>query len=204
MDLGRGRSCCARKRHLDRRRAAIAVLVSPGSRGASGISAAGLAAAQFGNCAAARCSMSPSTCVMPSSNAAASVTCASTASRLRQPGTRSPGIYKTRDQRFVRLHTNFPHHRGAVCKVLNCQPEREQVQAALMQWDAEAFEAAAYAAGGVVAMMRSYENGPSCRTQRRSPHCRRFRSKKSARPRQSHGPGATARSPASASLICRG
>jgi crotonobetainyl-CoA:carnitine CoA-transferase CaiB-like acyl-CoA transferase len=44
------------------------------------------------------------------------------------------GIYKTRDQRFVRLHTNFPHHRGAVCKVLNCKPERDDVQAALMQW----------------------------------------------------------------------
>jgi crotonobetainyl-CoA:carnitine CoA-transferase CaiB-like acyl-CoA transferase len=67
------------------------------------------------------------------------------------------GIYKTRDQRFVRLHTNFRHHRDAVCKVLNCKPERDDVQAALMQWDAEAFETAAYAAGGVVAMMRSHE-----------------------------------------------
>jgi crotonobetainyl-CoA:carnitine CoA-transferase CaiB-like acyl-CoA transferase len=66
------------------------------------------------------------------------------------------GVYKTRDARFVRLHTNFPHHRDAVCKVLNCKPEREDVQAALMQWDAEAFETAAYAAGGVVAMMRSH------------------------------------------------
>jgi crotonobetainyl-CoA:carnitine CoA-transferase CaiB-like acyl-CoA transferase len=67
------------------------------------------------------------------------------------------GIYKTRDQRFVRLHTNFRHHRDAVCKVLNCKPERDEVQAALMQWDAEAFETAAYAGGGVVAMMRSHD-----------------------------------------------
>ena len=67
------------------------------------------------------------------------------------------GVYKTRDGRFVRLHTNFRHHRDAVCKVLNCEPEREKVQAALMQWDAEAFETAAYAEGGVVAMMRSRE-----------------------------------------------
>src|SRR5438477_2487156 len=67
------------------------------------------------------------------------------------------GIYRTRDQRFVRLHTNFRHHRDAVCKVLNCEPERDQVQAALMQWDGEAFETAAYAAGGVVSMMRAYE-----------------------------------------------
>jgi crotonobetainyl-CoA:carnitine CoA-transferase CaiB-like acyl-CoA transferase len=67
------------------------------------------------------------------------------------------GIYKTRDQRFVRLHTNFPHHRDAVCKVLNCRPEREDVQAALMQWDGETFETTAYAGGCVVAMMRLRE-----------------------------------------------
>jgi crotonobetainyl-CoA:carnitine CoA-transferase CaiB-like acyl-CoA transferase len=66
------------------------------------------------------------------------------------------GIYRTRDQRFVRLHTNFPHHRAAVCKVLNCKAEREDVQAAVMQWDGEALETAAYAAGGVVALMRSH------------------------------------------------
>jgi crotonobetainyl-CoA:carnitine CoA-transferase CaiB-like acyl-CoA transferase len=65
------------------------------------------------------------------------------------------GIYKTRDQRFVRLHTNFRHHRDAVCKVLNCKPERDEVQTALMQWDGEAFETAAYAGGCVVALMRS-------------------------------------------------
>jgi crotonobetainyl-CoA:carnitine CoA-transferase CaiB-like acyl-CoA transferase len=67
------------------------------------------------------------------------------------------GIYKTRDNRFVRLHTNFRHHRDAVCKVLACKPERDQVQAALMQWDAEPFETAAYAGGCVVAMMRSHD-----------------------------------------------
>jgi crotonobetainyl-CoA:carnitine CoA-transferase CaiB-like acyl-CoA transferase len=67
------------------------------------------------------------------------------------------GIYRTRDQRLVRLHTNFRHHRDAVCKVLGCKPERDEVQAALMQWDGEAFETAAYAGGCVVALMRSHE-----------------------------------------------
>jgi crotonobetainyl-CoA:carnitine CoA-transferase CaiB-like acyl-CoA transferase len=67
------------------------------------------------------------------------------------------GIYRTRDQRFVRLHTNFRHHRDAVCKVLNCKPERDDVQAALMQWDGEVFETAAYAGGCVVALMRPYD-----------------------------------------------
>jgi crotonobetainyl-CoA:carnitine CoA-transferase CaiB-like acyl-CoA transferase len=67
------------------------------------------------------------------------------------------GVYKTRDRRFVRLHTNFPHHREAVCKVLNCKAERDAVQAALMQWDGETFETAAYAQGCVVALMRSHD-----------------------------------------------
>src|SRR6476660_7755040 len=67
------------------------------------------------------------------------------------------GIYKTRDRRFVRLHTNFRHHRDAVCKVLKCKPERDEVQAALMRWDGEAFETAAYAGGCVVALMRPHE-----------------------------------------------
>uniref|UniRef100_E6VFT3 L-carnitine dehydratase/bile acid-inducible protein F n=1 Tax=Rhodopseudomonas palustris (strain DX-1) TaxID=652103 RepID=E6VFT3_RHOPX len=67
------------------------------------------------------------------------------------------GVYQVKDGRYVRLHTNFPHHRDAVCQVLDCPPEREAVQAALLHWDGEAFETAAYAAGGVVALMRSRE-----------------------------------------------
>ncbi|MBB4364858.1 crotonobetainyl-CoA:carnitine CoA-transferase CaiB-like acyl-CoA transferase [Bradyrhizobium sp. CIR18] len=67
------------------------------------------------------------------------------------------GVYRTGDGRFVRCHTNFPHHRDAVCKVLGCEAERDKVQAALMQWKGEDFETAAYAAGGVVALMRSYD-----------------------------------------------
>src|SRR5690349_16532804 len=31
------------------------------------------------------------------------------------------GVYRTGDGRFVRCHTNFPHHRDAVCKVLACE-----------------------------------------------------------------------------------
>src|SRR6202165_6362672 len=49
------------------------------------------------------------------------------------------GVYSTGDRRFVRLHTNFPHHRAAVCQVLDCKAERDDVQAALLRWDAEAF-----------------------------------------------------------------
>lgn len=67
------------------------------------------------------------------------------------------GVYRTGDNRFLRLHTNFPHHRDNVCKVLACKPERDDVQRALMQWKGEDFETAAYAGGCVVSMMRSHE-----------------------------------------------
>jgi crotonobetainyl-CoA:carnitine CoA-transferase CaiB-like acyl-CoA transferase len=67
------------------------------------------------------------------------------------------GVYRAGDKRFVRLHTNFPHHRAAVCKVLGCEETRDAIQAALMQWEGEKFETAAYAGGAVVSMMRSYE-----------------------------------------------
>lgn len=70
---------------------------------------------------------------------------------------KTAGVYRTRDQRYVRLHTNFKHHRAAVCDVLQCEPEREKIQAALMGWDGEAFETAAYAGGAVVSLMRSHD-----------------------------------------------
>ena len=70
---------------------------------------------------------------------------------------KTAGIYRTRDARHVRLHTNFAHHRAAVCNVLGCEPEREKIQAALTRWDGGAFETAAYAGGAVVSLMRSHE-----------------------------------------------
>ncbi len=83
---------------------------------------------------------------------------------LRVDGRKAPnvwdaiaGIYPTGDGRHVRLHTNFRHHRDAVLSVLGCAAERGQVQAALSRWSAEEFETAAYAQGGVVAMVRTPE-----------------------------------------------
>jgi crotonobetainyl-CoA:carnitine CoA-transferase CaiB-like acyl-CoA transferase len=65
------------------------------------------------------------------------------------------GVYRTGDGRTVRLHTNFPHHRDGILKLLACDYERSAVQAALMQWQAEAFETAAAEARLVATMMRS-------------------------------------------------
>ena len=66
------------------------------------------------------------------------------------------GTYRCADGRWVRLHTNFPHHRAGVLGLLGCAGEREAVTAALAGWEAEAFETAATAENLCVAMMRSF------------------------------------------------
>ncbi len=65
------------------------------------------------------------------------------------------GVYRTGDDRRVRLHTNFPHHRDGMLKLLGCAYEREAVEAALLKWQAEPFETAAAEAGLVATMLRS-------------------------------------------------
>ena len=67
------------------------------------------------------------------------------------------GLYSCADGRFVRLHTNFAHHRAGVVRLLGCADTREAVAAALKSWRAEDFESAATQAGLVVAMARRVE-----------------------------------------------
>src|SRR6185503_225284 len=71
------------------------------------------------------------------------------------PWDKIAGVYQTNDGRFVRLHTNFPHHREGILKLLGCSYDRGAVEAALSKWEGEKFEAAAALAGLVATMMRS-------------------------------------------------
>ena len=66
------------------------------------------------------------------------------------------GLYSTPDG-YVRLHTNFPHHRDGVLALLGCANDRASVGAALAGWSAEAFEDAAAAKGLCVTALRSFE-----------------------------------------------
>lgn len=68
------------------------------------------------------------------------------------------GLYHTGDDGWVRLHTNFPHHRQGVLRLLGCAGERPAVAAALQRWEALAFEDAAAAAGMCVAALRSFDD----------------------------------------------
>ncbi len=66
------------------------------------------------------------------------------------------GAYPCGDGRWVRLHTNFAHHRQGVLRLLQCEGTREAVAAALLKWNAADFESAATDARMVVAMMRTF------------------------------------------------
>lgn len=67
------------------------------------------------------------------------------------------GTYRCGDGRWVRLHTNFPHHRDGVLALLGCDYDRGAVQRALQNWRADALEEAAARAGLVVTAQRSFE-----------------------------------------------
>ncbi len=67
------------------------------------------------------------------------------------------GAYRCQDGRWVRIHTNFPHHRAGILALLRCDPERAAVAEALAKWEAQAFEDAAAEAGMVAAMERSFD-----------------------------------------------
>ncbi len=65
------------------------------------------------------------------------------------------GTYQTGDGRWVRLHTNFPHHREGILDMLRVPYEREQVAAALKGWTGQAYEDEVARRGLVGTMMRS-------------------------------------------------
>jgi hypothetical protein len=63
------------------------------------------------------------------------------------------GDYRARD-RWIRLHTNYAHHRRAALAVLgHVVAERAAVEAAVATWDAAALESAVVAEGGAAAAM---------------------------------------------------
>jgi crotonobetainyl-CoA:carnitine CoA-transferase CaiB-like acyl-CoA transferase len=70
---------------------------------------------------------------------------------------RIAGLHRCGDGRWLRLHTNFPHHRDVVLRLLGCPHDRAAVTAALQSWTAEAAETAINEAGGVATMTRSLD-----------------------------------------------
>jgi crotonobetainyl-CoA:carnitine CoA-transferase CaiB-like acyl-CoA transferase len=66
------------------------------------------------------------------------------------------GLYRCGDGRWVRLHTNLPHHCSGLLALLGCEHDREAVERTLDRWKAEKLEDAAAEAGLVVTACRSF------------------------------------------------
>ncbi len=56
---------------------------------------------------------------------------------------------------WIRLHTNYEHHRIAALEVLGVPADRSAVAAAVARWDADELESAVVAAGGCAAALRT-------------------------------------------------
>src|SRR3954453_9427236 len=67
------------------------------------------------------------------------------------------GVYRTGDDRWIRLHTNLPHHRAGTLKLLGADYDRASVQRALDGCEAFKLEDAAAKAGLVITATRSFE-----------------------------------------------
>ena len=65
------------------------------------------------------------------------------------------GYYQAGDGRWVQLHTNFPHHRDGVLRVLQCADNRAAVAAAIAGWQASELDARLAQEGMVAALVRS-------------------------------------------------
>jgi crotonobetainyl-CoA:carnitine CoA-transferase CaiB-like acyl-CoA transferase len=75
------------------------------------------------------------------------------------PGAWHPvsGFYRAGDGRFIQLHCNFPHHRDATLRLLECDGTRGAVTAAVAGWKAPELEDALAAAGLCAGMVRPSE-----------------------------------------------
>jgi crotonobetainyl-CoA:carnitine CoA-transferase CaiB-like acyl-CoA transferase len=67
------------------------------------------------------------------------------------------GLYRCGDGRWVRCHTNLPHHCSGLLALLKCPHDRDAVQRVLDGWEGEALETAAAEAGLVVTACRTFD-----------------------------------------------
>lgn len=64
-------------------------------------------------------------------------------------------FYAVKDGRWVRFHTNYPHHRAAALGVLGVGEDVEAAKRAAASWDGVELEDAIHAAGGCAGFVRS-------------------------------------------------
>ncbi|KAI0718214.1 CoA-transferase family III [Cerioporus squamosus] len=67
------------------------------------------------------------------------------------------GVYRTKDNSYVRIHTNFPHHKQGILDILQCEPTKDSIARALSGWNAVDFETEAASRKMVATALRSFE-----------------------------------------------
>src|SRR6185436_3968627 len=74
------------------------------------------------------------------------------------PGIWDPiaGDYPTADG-WIRLHTNYRHHKSAALKALKTKDQREEVAAAVRGWKADELESAVVGEGGAAEALRTLD-----------------------------------------------
>jgi crotonobetainyl-CoA:carnitine CoA-transferase CaiB-like acyl-CoA transferase len=65
------------------------------------------------------------------------------------------GYYQAGDGRWLQLHTNFPHHSAGVVRQLGCGDSRDEVAAAIRDWQAEELVERLSAVGMCASLARS-------------------------------------------------
>lgn len=68
------------------------------------------------------------------------------------------GAYQCGDSAWIRVHTNYPHHRAALLRALEAAPHRAGVEAALRRLRAEEAAALIAVEGGIASVVRTYED----------------------------------------------
>ncbi|KAF9555320.1 CoA-transferase family III [Agrocybe pediades] len=76
------------------------------------------------------------------------------------------GLYRTKDDSWVRIHTNFPHHRTGVLRILGISDVpapalRTEVAKAIKEWDSKALEDESAKSGMCVFKLRTREEWES-------------------------------------------
>jgi crotonobetainyl-CoA:carnitine CoA-transferase CaiB-like acyl-CoA transferase len=76
---------------------------------------------------------------------------------LADPWSPIAGYYQAGDGRWIQLHTNFPHHRDGVLRVLQCADSREAVEQAISRWRADELDQRLADEGLCAALIRTPE-----------------------------------------------
>ncbi|KZS86948.1 CoA-transferase family III [Sistotremastrum niveocremeum HHB9708] len=66
------------------------------------------------------------------------------------------GMYRTADSNYVRIHTNFPHHKQGIVDLLRCQPTKQSISLALSSQNSFSFESDAASGKMCASAMRTF------------------------------------------------